>query len=275
MWKLVDAHVHADGLRDCDLETLARFGVEQALICAHDGALRRGADASARDWLQQYESVLSREPERFRRFGIRALFALGVHPAAAPWRGLEELLQKLPMFLSHPAVVAIGPLPMRNIDPREEYVLCRQLELAGDLRRPLIIAAPVRAPARGLRKIIALVRAASLPPEGVLVENLNLRGVALADTCGYAVALEASPGRLSAADIEAIVEARGPRRFVLTSHAGEGAADLLAVPFIAAMLRDGGLSRAVVSRVARENALSLLGRGEHETAVRYATQLAR
>lgn len=264
---LIDAHVHADGLSDAAADLLASFGVEQVLVCAHDGAIERLEPSSA-TWLAQFDRLLSVEAERLRRHGLRALFAIGVHPAHAPWRGLEELLHRLPAYLSHPSVVAIGALGLKAGDDRERWVLGRQLEMARDLRRPVLVASPPLDPHGGMKPLAALVKQYELPPERVLIEHVTPGMVPLLRACGFSIALEASPGRLSAEDVVTIVRRYGPERFILTSHAGDGAADTLAVPQMAMRLEEAGLSRAVVERVARENALRFAGRSEPQRRVR-------
>jgi predicted metal-dependent TIM-barrel fold hydrolase len=258
---LVDAHVHADGLRDPDLETLAAFGVERVVVCAHDGGVQaQGGEITAKAWLNHWERLLTTEQTRLKRAGLRPVFALGVHPAHAPWHGLEELLHKLPGFLSDPAAVAIGSLGLKRNDERERHVLARQIELASDLRRPVYVSAPPLGEARGLRQLAATMRGFEFPPERVLVGQVTVGMVPLLRACGFTLALEPSEGRLSTTDIVALVRRHGSERFVLTSHAGEGPADFLAVPALAAHLLDAGLSAAVVERVARDNALRFLGR---------------
>lgn len=257
---LVDAQVHADGLGDADLETLARFGVAQVVLCAHDGALPRGPDVTAKAWLDQFDRLLTVEGPRVKRAGLRPLFALGVHPAHAPRHGLEELLHRLPEFLSDPAVVGLGTLGLKSGDGWERFVLSRQLELARDLRRPVWVSAPPLDPDTGLRELAALLKASDFPAERVLVGQVTPAMLPLLRACGFNLALEPSDGRLSGEALVAMVRRHGPERFVLTSHAGDGAADLLAVPAMAAQLLDAGLSPAVVLRVARDNALRFLGR---------------
>ncbi len=263
MWRLdlIDGHVHADGLRDADLDNLARFGVTQALVCSHDGALDRSHQPTARGWLNQFDRLVQAEAARFKTFGIRPLFAIGVHPAYAPWHGLEELLHALPRYLSLPSVVAIGVLGLREVDVRERYVLQRQLELAEQLRRPVIIAAPSRRGDQAVRQIIELVRQSGVSPERVLMESVPRQSLPVLRALGFQIALEISPGRLSAKQVVGLIQEHGPERWVLTSHAGDGAADLLAVPALAAQLHDAGLSRAVIGRVGFQNALRFLGRG--------------
>lgn len=257
--ELVDTHVQPDGLRDADLETLARLGVARVVVCADDGAVeRRGGSAAA--WLRHFEHLLTTEAARLRRHGLRPLFALGVHPAHAPWHGFEELMHRLPAFLSDPAAVALGSLGLRTLDERERFVLTRQLELAAGLRRPVVVSAPAGATVREVRGLVQVLRGAGLPPSSVLVERASRAAVKLLRACGFHVALDPCPGRLQAEEVVALVRSQGPEGFVLASHAGEGAADLLAVPGLAAQLEDAGLSAEVVARVGRDNALRFFGR---------------
>lgn len=258
---LIDAHVHADGLTDADLDLLASFGVEQVLVCAHDGAIDRRRPTCAA-WLSQYDRLLSVEARRLRRHGLRALFALGVHPAHAPERGLEELFHRLPAYLSHPAVVALGSLGVSTGDAREQWVLGRQLEMAHELRRPVLVSPPPLDPGGGMKSLLALLRRYELGPERILIERATAPMVPLLRGLGFSIALEASPGRLSSDEIVHIVSRWGAERFVLTSHAGEGSADVLGVPQLAMGLAARGLSDEVVMRVGRENALRFLGRQE-------------
>lgn len=258
---LIDAHVHADGLSDADIALLASFGVEQVLVCAHDGAIER-LEPTVDGWVAQFERLLGHEAARFRRHGVRALFALGVHPAHAPVRGLERLLHLLPGYLSHPAVVAIGALGFKTGDARERWVLGRQLEMAETLRRPALVSAPPLDPDGGLRPLAALLHEHRLPASRILVERLTARHVLLLRELGFYMALEPSPGRLSMAEIESMVKRHGPERFVLSSHAGDGAANVLAVPQTAAALSHAGLSDAVVERLGRRNLLRFIGRDD-------------
>jgi predicted metal-dependent TIM-barrel fold hydrolase len=74
--------------------------------------------------------------------------------------------------------------------------------------------------------------------------------------------------RLSVLDISRNIRAFGAERSVLTSHAGEGAANLLAVPMLVERLSEDGLSEAVIARLARENLLRFLRREESVRAAR-------
>ena len=48
--ELVDLHLHAEGLSDADLATLAFFGLRAALTCAHDAAGSATTEGLRRHW---------------------------------------------------------------------------------------------------------------------------------------------------------------------------------------------------------------------------------
>lgn len=263
MWSrpdFFDAHVLADALSDADLETLVRLGISGVLVCANDGASERRHEVTADAWLRHFDDLLTVQAERLRKHGLRAFFAIGVHAAHAPWHGLERLLHRLPSYLSHPAVVAVGAIGCRSLEVRERHVLSRQFEIAAELRRPVVVSMPPNADDSQSRAFLRLLREQPMDPERVLVEGAPLEALRPARAMGFHVALDASSRRMTMADVVSLVRLHGPNGFVLSSHAGEGAADLLAVPGMAAGLADAGLPSPVIRRVARDNALRFLRR---------------
>jgi predicted metal-dependent TIM-barrel fold hydrolase len=255
----VDAHLHAEGLTDADLETLARFGVHQVVLCAHDGALPVG-DCSAASWRGQFDRLLGFHGPRLERAGLRPMFVLGVHPAHAPERGLEALLEDLPAYLSHPAVVGVGTLGLERFDAHERHVLDRQLALAAELRRPVWMEPSALQGNSGLRRLAGVLHASGFPLERALIGRVTPAMLPTLLALGFTLALEPSEGRLSLADLTRVLKRHGASRFVLSSHAGEGSADLLAVPALVSHLFDAGLPRDLIRRVARDNALAFIGR---------------
>lgn len=260
----VDAQVHADGLRASELATLVRFGVTRVVACAHDGALP-ATPPTAGDWIAQFDRLLELEAPRLRRAGISPWFALGVSPSRAPPSGLEALLQRLPDYLSHPAVVGLGTLVVDPRDPLQCDLLARQLELARALDRPVWIAPAPLLDAEGLRALASVVCGAGFPPSRAMIACARTPMIPLLRALDFTVALEPSRGRLSLREVASILSRHGPAGFVLTSHAGDGAADLLGVPATAAHLIDAGLSPGVVDQVARLNACRFAGRADAQS----------
>ncbi len=257
MTSFFDADLHPLALRRGDLEDLLYFGVSGALAPSGDDSgpatrdgLRRAWDALARDCVR-----------RMGRAGLAGRAAVGIHPRRIPWRGLEALLQELPDWLGLPRVLAVGSVGLDEGGEREEVVFVRQLELARELRLPVVVHTPWRTKERITRRTLALLREHELAPGKVLVSRADARTVRMIRACGYAAGLSLSAPEGSGSIDEAVrlVASLGPEGLVLGSGAGDGAGDLLALPRAAGRLAKAGLSPAVVRRVCGGNAVKLLG----------------
>jgi predicted metal-dependent TIM-barrel fold hydrolase len=251
-----DALLHAAGLRPPELADLRFFGVTGALVPSDDSAVPGTAEGVRRGWDEVVGAV-----RRLRRAGLAAWAALGVHPGRIPQRGLEALLAELPAALGRPEVAAIGLVGFAEDGELEERVLARQLELARELRRPVVVETPWRAAERTTRRLLAVLRESEVDPGRVLVAGADARTVRAIRACGFLAALRLSgDGRRGGiAPAVRIVRSLGAEGIVLGSDAGRTGGDLLALARVADRLEKAGLSDAVVRRVCGENALAFLG----------------
>jgi predicted metal-dependent TIM-barrel fold hydrolase len=252
-----DALLHARALRPRDLDDLRFFGVAGGLVPSDDAVAASTAAAIRKGWDEVAAST-----RRLRRAGLAAWGAVGVHPRRIPLRGLEALLAELPAALGRPEVAALGAVGLDQGGDLEERVLARQLELARELRRPVLVTTPWRARERITRRLLALVREADLEPGRVLVAGADDRTVRPIRACGFLAGLSLSGGTGARGGVAAAVRAvaaLGPEGLVLGSDAGLAGGDLLALPRAADRLARAGLSEAVVRRVCGANALAFLG----------------
>ena len=255
---LFDAHLRGRELNRRDVDDLRFFGVEGALCPTTDAVNPPTPTAIRRSW----EELAGATVPRLRRAGLAAWAALGIPPRAIPWRGLEALLAELPDLLSRPHVVAIGPVGLELGTEREEMAFLRQLELARELRLPVLVHTPARDKARLTRRVLGLLRQAEVDPPCVLVDHADARTVRTIRSMGYAAVLSLSAGRPggrgAVEEAARLVRALGPEGIVLASDAGEGPGDLLALPRAADRMAKLGLSEAVIRRVCGRNALEAL-----------------
>jgi uncharacterized protein len=251
-----DALLRAGALSPRDVADLRFFGVTGALVPADDAAVPATAAGVRRGW----EAVVA-AVRALRREGLAAFAALGVHPRRIPLRGLEALLAELPDALGRPEVVALGAVGLAAGGELEERVLARQLELARELRLPVVVETPWRAKERITRRVLAVLREAELEPGRALVAGADERTVRAIRACGHLAGLPLSgSGREGGVDAAvALVRALGPEGLVLASDAGLGGGDLLALPRAADRLARAGLSEGVVRRVCGANAVAFLG----------------
>jgi predicted metal-dependent TIM-barrel fold hydrolase len=205
-----------------------------------------------------YERLLAHEVPRFERAGFATRVALGVHPAVVPRRGLPQVLEELPGFLRDGKVAALGLLGLQRGGAAEEEALLEQLALARRLKLPALVATPHRDREPMTRRLLTVLKGSKLPPEQVLIDGAVGRTVKTIRALGYWTGLTLHPEHLSAEKAVALVRALGPERLVLDTAIGDGPGDLLALPRARHLLEKAGLTRAVVARVTRGNAATLL-----------------
>ncbi|HET6439125.1 MAG TPA: TatD family hydrolase [Anaeromyxobacter sp.] len=253
MW--FDAFLRARSLSRRDLSDLRFFGVEGALVPSDDEIGSADALAVRRGWAETVGAV-----RRLRRGGLAGFAALGIHPRRIPARGLEGLMNELPRALGAPEVAALGEVGLLGASPLEERVFLRQLELARELRLPVLVALPGRGLERVARRTLGLLSEAGLEPGQALLAGADERMVRAVRACGHLAGLALSRGAGADAIDEAVrvVAALGPEGLVLGSDAGLSGGDLLALPRAADRLSRAGLSLAVVRRVCAANALGFL-----------------
>jgi predicted metal-dependent TIM-barrel fold hydrolase len=247
-----DALLHARSLGQRDLADLRFFGVEGGLVPSDDAIPSASAAAVRAGWEGVTDAV-----RRLRRAGLAAWGALGVPPRRIPLRGLEALLADLPAALGRPEIAAVGAVGLDAGGELEVRVLSRQLDLARELRLPVVVAAPWRERERATRRLLALLREAEVEPARVLVTGADARTVRAIRACGHLAALSLDGDRLDRA--VGVVRALGPEGIVLGTDAGLAGADLLALARAADRLARAGLSEAVIRRVCGGNALAFLG----------------
>jgi len=254
-----DAHLRGEGLSRRDVADLRFFGVEGALCASADAT----APATAARLRKSWEELAGPTIGRLRRAGLAAFAALGIPPRSIPRRGLEALLGELPELLSQPQVVAIGPVGLEVGSEREEMAFLRQLEMARELRLPVLVHTPARADkVRLTRRVLALLKEMEVDPRRVLVDQADARTVRIIRSVGYAAVIPLSAGRpgggSAVEEAARLVRTLGPEGLVLSSDAGEGLGDLLALPRAADRMARLGLSEAVIRRVCGRNALDAL-----------------
>jgi uncharacterized protein len=253
---VLDALLHAGALGRRDLADLRFFGVTGALVPLDDAAVPAGGGVRS-----GWEAVIA-AVRRLRAGGIAAHAALGVPPGRIPHRGLEALLAELPAALGRPEVAALGAVGLDRGGELEERVLLRQLELARELRVPVVATVPLRGREKLTRRLLAALGEAELPAGRVLVAGVDARTVRAVRSCGHLAGLALSAGEgLPDRAIDAavrIVATQGPEGIVLLSDAGLSGGDLLALPRAADRLAKAGLGPAVIRRVCGENAARFL-----------------
>jgi hypothetical protein len=251
----IDAHTHTHLRSFEDLEAMSLAGVDGVVVCAFVPVVPSGP-ATLRDlwrWLAEGEAA------RLGQAGITARVALGVHPRCIPAEGALGLIDELDGWITRGAAAAVGEIGLETGSDVEADVLARQLRLAARRGVPAIVHTPrANKPAR-LAATLAILDAEVPDPRRVIVDHLTPELVAAVRARGATAGLTVQPGKLTAADVLAVVRAHGPDGIVVNRDLAHVASDPLTVPRVARALAAAGLEARAIAQVTATNARALLG----------------
>lgn len=256
--RIVDPHIHMYARTTDDYEKMALAGIESVV----DPAFWLGsARHYAGTFYDYFEHLLGYEAERAAQYGITHHCALSVNPREANDLALaNEVLERLPEFLSRPGCVAVGEIGFDRITEAEEEIFRKQLRLAGERRMPVLIHTPHQYKRVGVERILKILADEAVDENLIVVDHNTEETMPLFAGTRVWRALTVYPvTKLSPERAVNIVRQYGVDRLLVNSSADWGPSDVLSVPRVAHLLLRQGFPREEVERLVFWNPLQFFG----------------
>nr|WP_255350869.1 TatD family hydrolase [Methanothermobacter sp. CaT2] len=251
-FELIDSHIHADTRPFEDFELMAVSGIEGAITCAHDPLEMTSSDVV----MAHFRRLVTVDPERAARNGLKLYIALGIHPRAIP-RDPERVIEKLPDLLKNPSVVAVGEVGLDSGSEIEKDVFKSQLKVAEELGYPVIVHTPRRGKADITPQIMDVIDG-TIDESMVVVEHVNMEVLPELVETECMLGLTVQPEKLTPEEAVEILREYGTERFVLNSDMSSAPSDPLSVPRTVQRMKMEGFSRSDIRRVSDGNIGDLL-----------------
>ena len=246
--RYVDPHIHMYTRTTDDYEQMALAGIEAVV----DPAFWLGsARHYAGTFYDYFEHLLGYEAERAAQYGIRHHCALSVNPREANDLALaNEVLERLPEFLSRPNCVAVGEIGFDRITEAEEEVLRKQLRMANERRMPMLVHTPHQYKRIGVERILRIIVDEGIEQRLVIIDHNTEETMPLFAGLEVWVGLTVYPvTKLSPERAANIVRQYGVERLLVNSSADWGPSDVLSVPRVATLLTRLGFPREEIERL--------------------------
>ncbi len=255
----LDPHAHMISRTTDDYERMARAGVVAVIEPAFWVGQPRTHVGTYIDYLA---TICGFERFRAGQFGIRHYCAIGLNSKEANNEELaEEVMEILPRFALKEGAVAIGEIGFDEQSPLEERYFRQQIELARELRLPIMIHTPHRDKKRGTHRSMDILEEHGFDPSWVVIDHNNEETVEEVLERGYWAGFSIYPHtKMSTDRMAALVQRYGPDRLIVDSACDWGISDPLAVPKAAEVMRRRGIPEDHIRRVTYANALEVYGR---------------
>jgi uncharacterized protein len=250
--KIFDPHVHMTSRTTDDYEAMAAAGI----VALVEPAFWLGQPrTSVGSFVDYFNSLVGWERFRASQFGIRHFCTIGLNPKESNNPTIaDEVIARLPRYLEKDGVVAIGEVGFDDQTDAEQISLLKQLELAREFQLPVLIHTPHRDKKRGTLRTIDTIRQAGFPEERVLIDHNNEETlpIVLETKCwaGHSIYphTKMDEGRMAT-----LVAKYGPDRIIINSAADWGISDPLKVPKTIDVMRQQGISDAIIQRIVWDN----------------------
>jgi predicted metal-dependent TIM-barrel fold hydrolase len=235
-----------------DYEAMALAGIELVV----DPSFWLGsARHHAGTFYDYFEHLLGYEAERAATYNISHHCTLSVNPREANDLALaNEVLERLPEYLSRPRCVAIGEVGFDRQTEAEEEIFRKQARIARDRDYLLLVHTPHQYKRIGVERTLKILADEGLDQRRVLVDHNTEETMPLFAGTEYWVGLTVYPvTKLSPERAVNIARQYGLDRLIVNSSADWGPSDVLSVPKVANLMLKTGFSRAEVERLVWEN----------------------
>lgn len=249
--RFVDARLDPSLRTDEDLDNLAYFDVETALLVMPQAARFSTAD----DVLEAFHA-LDAEAARVGRFGIRPLMCLGIGAEQVPTRTHLEVFTALHRRAAAGHLHAVG-----RLDAFDTVNAERHIALAADHGLPIVFDAAHFSSRQRVESAVQVAIDGGVPASRIVFDGCDYLAIRAVREVGAIASLDLAPNGMSV-DAVSLVERYGASllRQVIFSSAGGASVDVLALAKARRALETAGYDPGLIEAACRDNALAVFDR---------------
>ncbi len=206
---IIDAHIHSDSRPVEDFQQINMAGVKAVVSCAYDPLEMRQSNVC----FEHFNRMLNVEKKRVEKHNIKYFMALGIHPRAIP-TDYENVLDKLPEYLSRDDVIAIGEIGLDSASVLEQEVFIKQLRMADNLNYRVIVHTPRTNKAEVTSKTMELIDE-NIDPKLVQLDHVDFSIVDEVVDKDYTPAITVQPQKMSVEDTIKVLDEYGFDKFIV------------------------------------------------------------
>jgi predicted metal-dependent TIM-barrel fold hydrolase len=252
---IIEPHIHMYSRTTDDYQAMYAAGIR---ACVEPSFWLGSNRRYAGTFWDYYKLILEFETVRSQRFGIDHFAAISVNPKEAEdTRLVDEVLDGMEEYLSHPRCVAVGEIGFNLITPNEERAFVRQLHMAQDRRMPILIHTPHVDKLRGTQRIVEILRAERIEQDRVVIDHNTEETMPVSRTTDCFCGMTVYPiSKLTPQRVSGIIRQFGSEKMTVNGSADWGISDPCSLPKVVEFMRSDGHSDQTIQRIVFDNAMA-------------------
>jgi predicted metal-dependent TIM-barrel fold hydrolase len=252
--RYIDPHLHTVLLDDGVMMKTALSGMEACVTpMLHSLKGISEADAVLRLW----ERFLGFELKRGDAIGYETFVSLSVPFYGLTDRGVEECLKRLPDYLKHERVVAMGEMGLDAGTEFERRLFRTQLQMAKERNLPVICHTPIRLAPQGpeiIPQVIQIIEEEKFPIGRVILDHAGESTFAARLASGAKVGLSVCMDKMPPEPVAGLILKNREHldKFIVNSEVASGDG-YFTIPMVALALRRANFPYGDIYRIVYEN----------------------
>lgn len=253
--KIFEPHIHMFSRTTDDYERMALAGIKGVLEPAFWLGQPRTTVGSFKDY---YDTLIGWERFRAQQFGIRHYCTMGLNPKEAnDDRVNEGALELVRDYVKHEGVVGVGEIGFDDMTEREERFFRAQIELAVEVKLPILIHSSHRDKKGSVIQSIALAKDTGIDESHVLIDHNNEETIGLVKETDCWAGFSIYPNTKMDPDrMVEIFRRWGTDKILINSAADWGVSDPLLVPKTVLAMRKAGMDEEEIEKVVWRNPIT-------------------
>jgi len=253
--KIFEPHIHMFSRTTDDYELMALAGIKGVLEPAFWLGQPRTTVGSFKDY---YDTLIGWERFRAQQFGIRHYCTMGLNPKEAnDDRVNEGALELVRDYVKHEGVVGVGEIGFDDMTEREERFFRAQIELAIEVKLPILIHSSHRDKKGSVIQSIALAKDTGIDENHVLIDHNNEETIGLVKETDCWAGFSIYPNTKMDPDrMVEIFRRWGTDKILINSAADWGVSDPLLVPKTVLAMRKAGMDEEEIEKVVWRNPIT-------------------
>ena len=252
---IIEPHIHMYSRTTDDYQAMYAAGIR---ACVEPSFWLGSNRRYAGTFWDYFKLILEFETVRSQRFGIDHFAAVSVNPKEAEDPKLvDEVLDGMDEYLSHPRCVAVGEIGFNLITPNEERAFVRQLHMAQERRMPILIHTPHVDKLRGTRRIVEILQAEHIEQHRVEIDHNTEETMSVSRQTDCFCGMTVYPiSKLTPPRVSSIIREFGSQKMMVNGSADWGISDPCSLPKVVQFMRSDGHSDQTIQRIVFDNAMA-------------------
>lgn len=251
----IDSHIHTSARTLDEMAAMKAAGIVAVIEPAFWRAELQGKGSGLRDY---FNRLIGWERFRASQSDLCHYCTVGLNPKEANDAEMMRQAQEiLPLYAANEGVVAIGEIGFETLSDAEEAAFRMQLQIAKKNNLPVLIRAPQQRKKDAVMLSMRICAEENMEASRVIIGHGNEETIEDILSRGYWAALSlCAVNGMTCEPMIAAVQHYAGERMMINSAAEWGWGHPLAVPTLASVMKERGLSPEVVHAVCYQNALT-------------------